>query len=47
MEIKIEVKEDDINEDLSRSSDDLFRDIQKRFPEGVWERSGLGYKILI
>jgi hypothetical protein len=47
MEIKIEVREDDINEDLSRSSDNLFRDIQKRFPEGVWERNGSGYKIMI
>ena len=47
MEINIEVKYDDINSDLSRSSDELFRDIQRRFPEGIWEKSGLGYKVMI
>jgi hypothetical protein len=45
MEIKIEVKYADIHSDFSRESDGVFRDIQKRFPNGVWERSGLGYKI--
>lgn len=47
MEVKIEVKEDEINEDFSRGSDGIFRDLLKRFPNGIWEKNGNGYKILI
>jgi hypothetical protein len=47
MEIDIEVKYDEMTEEYSRASDQLFRDIQKRFPESVWERRGLGYRISV
>lgn len=47
MEIDIEVKYENIHSDFSRDSDEIFRDIQKRFPNGVWERKGLGYKVII
>ena len=44
MEIHLEVK----NEyDGGRQADELRRDIQKRFPDALWNREGDGYKILV
>lgn len=47
MEINIEIKYDNLNQDLTRDSDELFRDIQRRFPEGLWERTESGYRIIV
>jgi hypothetical protein len=46
MEVYIDIKYDNLNpSDLSRESDTLFRGIQKAFPQAVWERKGLGFKV--
>lgn len=45
MEIEICVKYDVMNYDLARRSDDVFRDLHKRFPEAIWEKKGLGFKV--
>jgi hypothetical protein len=47
MEVKIEVNYENINDNFSRESDDLFREIFKKFPKSTWQREGPGYKILI
>jgi hypothetical protein len=47
MEIKIEVIEDDLNEDHTRTSDALFRELVHQYPEGVWERDKAGYRLLV
>ncbi len=44
MEIHLEV----MNEyDGGRQADELRRDIQKRFPNALWEREGNGHKIRV
>lgn len=46
MELYISVKYDNLDpRDYTRDSDKLFREIHSRFPDAVWERSGLGYKV--
>ncbi len=45
MQIYIGVKYDVLEYDNSTRSDELFRDLHKRFPEAVWEKSGLGFKV--
>lgn len=47
MEVKLEVLQEEINEDLARESDNFIRMIYKRFPHAVWQRDGDGWKILI
>ena len=46
MELYISIKYDEpLNQGYSRSSDELFRDLNRRFPNSVWEREGLGFKV--
>ena len=46
MEIVIEVLNDDLDQDGSRTSDLLFRDIQKRLgKDSVWKRHANGWRI--
>jgi hypothetical protein len=46
MELYIAVRYDNLNPlDNSRESDSLLRGIQIQFPNAIWEKSGLGYKV--
>lgn len=47
MEIDISVKYESIDEESQISADSIFRDIYKKYPEGVWEKSKEGYRITI
>lgn len=47
MEIELTIKKEDINENLDREADALRREIFKRYPNAIWERSGQGHKIFV
>lgn len=49
MELIFELKNDELQEDGGLLSDDIVRDIAKRFPDAVWERNGKGrgWKVLV
>ncbi len=47
MEIKLELKYDELSEEGSRLSDGLVRDVARRFPDAVWERDRSGWKIVV
>ncbi len=40
MEMIFELKNDELQEDGRLLSDDIVRDIAKRFPDAIWERNG-------
>jgi hypothetical protein len=46
MEIKLELKYDELSEDGARLSDNVLRDVARRFPDAVWERCNAGWKII-
>ncbi|GEM_PF-2495016 len=46
MELYISVKYDNLDPvDYTRESDEILRTIQREFPNAIWEKSGLGYKV--
>ena len=47
MEIELTIKNENLEEDFSREADSLRREIFKRYPNAIWEKSGEGHKILI
>jgi hypothetical protein len=47
MEIELIIRNEDIEEDLSREADSLRRELFKRYPNAIWERCGDGHKILV
>ena len=47
MEIELTVRNENLNEDLTREADILRRKIFQMFPNAIWERKGEGHKIII
>lgn len=47
MEIKLELKYDELSEDGTRLSDGLVREMSRRFPDAVWEKYQAGWRIVV
>ncbi|MDP2946542.1 MAG: hypothetical protein Q8N88_00360 [Nanoarchaeota archaeon] len=47
MEIELTIRNEDLNENLSREADALRRKIFKMYPNAVWEKNGDGHKIFV
>ncbi|MCK5449879.1 hypothetical protein KAI32_03365 [Candidatus Pacearchaeota archaeon] len=47
MEIELTIKNENMNDDLSREADGIRREIFKKYPNAIWERYGMGHKIIV
>jgi len=47
MELRLEIKYDELKDDHTRASDEVIRDLSRRFPEAIWEKYKQGWKLLV
>ena len=47
MEIELTIRNEDIEEDLTREADSIRRSLFQKYPNAIWERHGEGHRILV